>query len=148
MKPVVVVTLLALAACSRTQSAAAPVIERVELDPAHIDADVPRVVQGASKGNKRVLVFFHAEWCEPCRNIAPAFTRDGNRSTFARWNLAEVDVDRMQGSRALGLDVEYIPLVVKLDAQGRVAGTLDGESFGDNPRPEHVDEVFRAFLGS
>lgn len=153
---------LALGGCSKSTtqdakthqaealSGEGPIVRELKADPQNVDAEGPRLAKLAAAEHKRVLFYFGAEWCPPCLELKKAFHRDNNRGTFANWYLVKVDVDQMpsEQSEAFGVPLEYIPMMVKLDEQGKVAGSLGGEGFGVDPTPEHVDEVFKKFLGS
>ena len=102
----------------------------------------------AAAQNKRVLVYFHADWCGPCRQVGKAFQRETNKDAFSHWILVNVNVDEMPSGPTLGIEFQTIPFFVKLDASGKAVGTLNGEAFGFNPPDEKVDEVFQNFLRS
>ena len=142
--------LLGLAGCSKTKGegdATSPAAIRSRTaDPTRLDADVVTIAREEAKEGRRVLVYFHADWCGPCKRVGKAFDRPGNKEAFSRWVLLPVNSDLVPSGPTLGIHFETIPFFVKLDAAGKAVGTLDGEAFGSEPSDEKVDEVFRTFL--
>jgi thioredoxin len=71
----------------------------------------------------RTLVDFGAEWCPPCRTLAPTFEkaaqRYGERLTFAK-----VDIDD-QPELAQSLHIHSIPTLIAFE-NGREVGRLSG----------------------
>jgi thioredoxin 1 len=47
--------------------------------------------QALIKGNKLVVIDFHATWCGPCKVIGPKF--DGLKDQYPNFVFAKVDVD-------------------------------------------------------
>ncbi len=141
------VLLAALCLCACSRSGGGAVFEELTADPARLDEEAPRVAKLAASQGRGVLLYFHAAWCEPCKALKQAFNRPGNRAAFSRYFLVKVDVDQMPGTRVLGLNVAFIPLLARLTKEGTVAGTLGGEAFGDHPPEARVDEVLVRFLG-
>jgi len=137
---------LGLCGCSRTKTEQGAVVQTRAADPAKLEVEAITLAREAARENKRVLVYFHADWCAPCHRIGKAFERASNRPTFANWVLVQVNVDALPGGPALGIQFETIPFFVKLDPSGKAIGTLDGQAFGSEPADEKVDEVFRNFL--
>lgn len=143
--------LLGLAGCTQTKAgaeASGPVIHVQTADPSKLEASALSIARQAAAENKRVLVYFHADWCGPCKRVGKAFERPSNKDTFSRWVLVPVNTDELPEGPTLGIEFETIPFFVKLDASGKAVGTLDGSAFGVEPSDEKVDEVFRNFLRS
>jgi thiol-disulfide isomerase/thioredoxin len=122
------------------------IVRRVQIDPARLDTELTQAAREAARTGDRLLVVFGASWCEPCRALEAAFARERNRSTFRRWRLAEVDVDALPPGRVLGLDLEVVPVLVKLGPDGRPRGTLTGQRLPDLEDAEAVDTALRRFL--
>ncbi len=125
-----------------------PFIQQIQVDPAHLDVEARRVAVQAAAEKKRVLVYFHASWCGPCKEVQKAFRRYQNAATFKDWYLAEVDVDALPDGPALGVDLELIPFFVKLDAKGKPDGSLAPDAFGTDGDPHMVDAAFHEFLAA
>lgn len=99
-------------------------------------------------GTGRVLVDFGADWCAPCRTLAPTFEKAaqqyGERLTFAK-----VDIDEAP-ELAQALHIHSIPTLVAFEngnEVGRLSGALpaqllrvaidrflDGRGFGEAHR--------------
>jgi thioredoxin-like negative regulator of GroEL len=122
------------------------IVRRVQVDPARLDRELTNAARDAARKGERLLVVFGASWCEPCRALEAAFARERNRSTFRQWRLAEVDVDALPPGRVLGLDLDVVPVLVKLGADGRPRGTLTGQRLPDLEDAEAVDAALRRFL--
>jgi thioredoxin-like negative regulator of GroEL len=135
-----------LSGCSKVKTEQGAVISTRAADPKRLDAEAVSIAREAAKEHKRVLVYFHADWCGPCLRVGKAFERAANRDTFANWVIVQVNVDELPSGPALGIQFESIPFFVKLDSSGKAIGTLDGQAFGVEPPDEKVDEVFRTFL--
>ena len=132
----------------QTKSQPEPVIRRITANPARLDAEAITRAREVAADHRRVLVYFHADWCGPCQRIGKAFDRPSNRQAFSQWVLLPVNVDEMPSDNGptLGVSFETIPFFVKLDASGKAVGTMDGTAFGPEPSDEKVDEIFRNFL--
>jgi thioredoxin-like negative regulator of GroEL len=122
------------------------IVRRIQVDPARLDTELANAAREAARKGERLLVVFGASWCEPCRALEAAFARERNRSTFRQWRLAEVDVDALPPGRVLGLDLDVVPVLVKLGADGRPRGTLTGQRLPDLEDAEAVDAALRRFL--
>jgi len=139
-----------LGGCSKSQGAAgakpSSAIRTRNVTPTRLDAEATAIAREEAQEGRRVLVYFHAAWCGPCKRVGKAFDRSENRDAFSRWVLLPVDSDQVPSGPTLGIQFQTIPFFVKLDGAGKAVGTLDGEAFGPEPSDEKVDEVFRAFL--
>ena len=76
------------------------------------------------QNGKPSVVDFYADWCGPCRSIAPLFhqleSQNGDKVNFYR-----VDVDQ-QGDVAQAYGIEAIPTFVFFDKEGKEIGRLSG----------------------
>src|SRR5262249_2734570 len=123
-----------------------PVIRRIEVDVRRLDAELAAASRAAAKEHARVLVVLGAQWCTPCRALDAAFAREGNRQLFHGWRLVEIDVDTLPPGPVLGLPLDTVPALVKLDSTGRPTGTLHGRSLPAMEDAPSVDRVLRGFL--
>ena len=74
-------------------------------------------------GDLPVLVDFWAEWCMPCRMLAPVIEQLGERYA-GRLAVAKVDIDKHPGV-AQGDGIQSIPTVILFD-KGRAVNTMIG----------------------
>ena len=75
------------------------------------------------QANVPVLVDFYADWCGPCRMLAPTLERLATEFT-GRVKIVKVNVDR-EPQLASQFQVESIPTLVVI-AQGKVIGQAAG----------------------
>jgi thioredoxin 1 len=91
------------------------------------DADFEQAVL---KSDKPVLVDFWAEWCAPCRAIAPVL--ESLSEDFAgRATIAKLDIDANQ-QVAMKYGIRSIPTVMLFD-KGEIVDTL----IGVRPKPDY-----------
>lgn len=91
------------------------------------DADFEQAVL---KSDKPVLVDFWAEWCAPCRAIAPVL--ESLSEDFAgRATIAKLDIDSNQ-QVAMKYGIRSIPTVMLFD-KGEIVDTL----IGVRPKPDY-----------
>ncbi len=88
----------------------------VKVTDASFEADV-------LKSDKPVLVDFWAEWCGPCKSIAPAL-EDLAASLGARVKIAKINIDESPGTPSK-YGVRGIPTLM-LFKDGQVAATKIG----------------------
>lgn len=132
---------------SRSTSRTAPrVVEEVIVDPKYLDRDLAQVTRDANARGRSVFIDFGAGWCQPCRELRKAFSRESNRELFKRWVLVSVNVDALPEGPVLGLAFDEIPYLVRLDGQGHPTQTLGGDALEDLDRPSRVDAMLRRFL--
>jgi thioredoxin len=74
-------------------------------------------------GTGRVLVDFGADWCAPCRTLAPAFEKAANQYG-ERLTFAKVDIDE-EPELARSLHIHAIPTLIAFE-NGREVGRLSG----------------------
>lgn len=104
--------LVTLASCggadaTPTVTAAPAPAEVIEITtPAQFDAEIAKARPGAV-----VVVDFHAEWCGPCKKLAPELTALAVANPGKLYVL-KVDIDQ-QPKLAERFQVESIPLLVK-----------------------------------
>ena len=97
----------------------------MHLDKARVPGD--DFEERVLKSGKPVLVFFWAQWCEPCRRMAPAVV-EVVRANRERLTLAAVDIDedehlaQQQSVAALPATILYREGEVVLRLDGRVEG--------------------------
>jgi len=86
--------------------------------------------QAVLKSDKPVLVDFWAEWCAPCRAIAPVL--ESLSEDFAgRATIAKLDIDANQ-QVAMKYGIRSIPTVMLFD-KGEIVDTL----IGVRPKPDY-----------
>jgi thioredoxin 1 len=97
--------------------------------------------QSIALTGKPHYVKFYADWCGPCRMMRPAVekmkAKYGDQVTF--W---DIDIDNI-GSRRLNIAyrIEFIPLTMLLDADGKTAFRLEGYQ-----TEEELDAALTALL--
>lgn len=92
------------------------------------------------KSDRPVLVDFSAEWCGPCRQLAPVI-EDLAKEYDGRVKFFAVDVDQAQDI-AMQYGIASVPTVM-LFKDGRVVSQM----VGARPRPDFV-RMIEAALGS
>jgi thioredoxin 1 len=91
------------------------------------DADFEQAVL---KSDKPVLVDFWAEWCAPCRAIAPVL-ESLSEDYAGRATIAKLDIDANQ-QVAMKYGIRSIPTVMLFD-KGEIVDTL----IGVRPKPDY-----------
>lgn len=74
------------------------------------------------KENKNVLIDFYADWCGPCKMIAPILEeldKEANDLTICKVNVDE------EGALAMSFKVEYIPMLVVIK-DGEIKASSSG----------------------
>lgn len=66
-----------------------------------------------------ILVDFHAEWCNPCKALAPVLDAV-LKNTKGQVKLAKVDIDELQ-DLAIGFGVDSVPTVMAFKGGQKVA---------------------------
>lgn len=95
----------------------------------------------ARDGNKRVVVFFGANWCPWCRRLHHAFSSEPIVTELLRRHFVLVYVDanfRKANKRNTELLARYgnplrlgLPVLVVLDSEGRQLATQETQSLSD-----------------
>jgi len=85
--------------------------------------------------NGTIVVQFHAEWCQPCKALAPRFEAASNR---ARSRFVRVDVDSLDADTLNKYSIQSIPRLIKFvdgeavkDILGRTANDILSEVESD-----------------
>jgi thiol-disulfide isomerase/thioredoxin len=71
-----------------------------------------------SSGGGTVLLRFTAQWCKPCRSVAPRFAELADSGKFGRTQFVTVDIDKALDV-ASHYKVQSVPTFVLLDADSR-----------------------------
>ena len=79
------------------------------------DTDYEKVVADAAAAGKPVLVDFWAEWCGPCRQVAPIL--DQLADEHPEFAIVKVDIDQATAT-AQAHGVMSVPTLVVLDTAG------------------------------
>jgi len=95
------------------------------------DADFEQTVLNS---DKPVLVDFWAEWCGPCRAIAPVL-ESLSEDFSGRATIAKLDIDANQ-KVAMKYGIRSIPTVMLFD-KGEIVDTL----IGVRPRPDYESSL-------
>ncbi len=80
------------------------------------------------QSDKPVLIDFHAEWCGPCKMMAPAI-QQAKQSLGSRAKVLKIDVDR-NPDLAQKLGIQGVPTLMiyrKGQLQWRQSGVLSAE---------------------
>jgi thiol-disulfide isomerase/thioredoxin len=121
--------------------------DRAKVDAGKLADEAARVAKSEASKGRHVLVVFGAPWCGACHVVDRAIEQLEKDPLSAKWALVEVDVDDLPDGPALGLPFDEIPYLVRLDDQGRPAGTLQaGEVLGH--RKGQGISALRRFLGT
>lgn len=116
--------LVAVAACSSSAAPAPPPGKVTVVAPPPDVAVAPWVAsQLQAAGDRQVVVYVGASWCEPCNHFHQAVAAGALDATFPRLTLLEFDQD-LDGDRltAAGYTSQLIPLFVRPAADGRATG--------------------------
>jgi len=124
-----------------------PVIVRVTVDPRRLESELHALAREASRSGARVLVELGAPWCEPCRALEEAFSRESNRAILARSWLVEVNVDTLPSGPVLGRSTHTVPALVRLDGSGHPEAWLQGAALPTDSSTR-LDAALRGFLPS
>ncbi|HEY1907324.1 MAG TPA: thioredoxin family protein [Myxococcaceae bacterium] len=122
-----------------------PVVRRATVDPRRLEPELRALAQEASRSGARVLVELGAPWCEPCRALEAAFSRESNRAVLARWWLVEVNVDTLPSGTVLRRSTHTVPALVRLDGSGHPAAWLQGTALPTDSSAR-LDAALRGFL--
>jgi len=112
-------------------------------------------LRSSTAEGRTVVVDFHAEWCGPCKSIAPIYTKLATQ--FPQVRFLRVDVDRQQPIAAK-YQVTAMPTFVAIQA-GKVVDSLKGvdptrlknlvaRHAGPNPPVPPLPEEAEAFKAS
>ena len=126
-------------------AAPTPLIRRVTVDPRRLEPELRALAQEASRSGGRVLVELGAPWCEPCRALEAAFSRESNRGVLAGWWLVEVNVDTLPSGPVLGRSTHTVPALVRLDRSGHPQAWLQGDALPTDSAAR-LDGALRGFL--
>ncbi|HEY1417042.1 MAG TPA: thioredoxin family protein [Myxococcaceae bacterium] len=130
-------------ACPRSSRSSLP--ERRLPRPRRLEPELRALAQEASRSGARVLVELGAPWCEPCRALEAAFSRESNRGLLARWWLVEVNVDTLPSGTVLGRSAHTVPALVRLDGSGHPEAWLQGVALPADSSTR-LDAALRGFL--
>lgn len=96
--------------------------------------------------NKPVLLYFHAEWCPPCRTLTPYLERTFKSAVPGSQKVIMVDIDeypKVWNTYRSGIGV---PLTLVF-AQGHAVDTLFGP-YGDKQLGKALDKAWAAINGT
>ena len=103
----------------------------VTIDQGNFDAEV-------IQSDTPVLVDFWAEWCMPCKMVAPVLDQI-SQDYAGRLKIAKVDVDD-NGEIAQKFNIVSIPTLLLFKG-----GSVVGQQVGAVPR-ETIEGLFKAYL--
>jgi thiol:disulfide interchange protein len=107
---------------------AAPTAKKSEAKPVGIawQSSFDAASQTARKSRKPIMVYFHADWCGPCREMEQTSLRAPIVIRATRGMVAvSADMDK-QEALAARLKVERPPTLLFLSAQGKEIARQDG----------------------
>ena len=154
------ILLWAMAVTSQPSAAAKPEYSATGADifDPHVPAErlITDAVARAKPGNKRVLLFFGANWCPWCRRLSSALTTDRavQAQLNARFVLVYVDANtRNDRKRNAAVLERYgnptlrfgLPVFVVLDSEGNHLTTRETASLSADTAAKVADRVL-AFL--
>ena len=100
--------------------------KRALLDGAAVDLDAERFDAFVERNDLPVVVDFWAQWCGPCKMMAPAYARVAS-ALGSRFRMAKLDTDAEQ-ALAQRFSVRSIPTLILFKGGrevDRVSGALD-----------------------
>ena len=159
ISPLVAGLLLAtLAACDEPKPKSAPGTAKASAPLRHVEivaaADgedvavvVKRELARAQEGDRDLVVYVGAPWCEPCTRFHEAALAGALDAAFPRLRLLEFNLDRDRERLAsAGYGSRLIPLFAKPDENGRDSGLrIEGSIKGEGAIAE-ITPRLRALL--
>jgi thioredoxin 1 len=84
-----------------------------------------------------VVIDFYADWCGPCKKLAPVFSELSNNSKYANITFLKVNSDEAE-DLCKHYDVSALPTVIFL-RDGEVISVIKG--FNQNILESEIDEL-------
>lgn len=104
-------------------------------------------VANAERLGRKPFVYFHAEWCGPCRDLRDSMEDPRMVDAFAGTYQIKIDVDEWEDEIDDAYPVPYIPLIFELDADGRPTGRTITSTAWDDNIPENMAPPLKEFFG-
>lgn len=130
-------------------------LSRVRVDPTkgHLDELLRAEIQASEASGRRVVAYFSAAWCQPCRAVDRTLGASDVNARLGQLQLVEVDVDAFSavelhraGMLVLDQDIEAIPLFCVLRSREPPV-CIDGGAWGDDT-DSNIRSVLVPFLAS
>lgn len=78
-----------------------------------------------TNNNKKVVVKFWADWCQPCKKLAPHFEKAAEKTDAA---FVEVDIENCDKSVLEAYSIQSVPTLIYINMDRYEVVTLQGRT--------------------